>query len=140
MGQARETTARFYELFAEDDIEGAAELFDSDCTHVMPAGEHNADQWKDFTAAFRRALTDGHVDAQNVVEVDDTVAVEASFKGTFEQPLAMSRGEIAPTGKPIDVRFADFFRVSDGKIVEHRVYWDQADLLTQLGVARSGDG
>ena len=139
MGQARDATARFYELFAEDDMDGGADLFDPDCTHVMPSGERSMDQWKAFTAAFRSALTDGHMDTHNVVEADDMVAVEARFKGTFEQPLAMSEGEIAPTGKPIDVRFADFFRVSDGKIVEHRVYWDQAELLTQLGVGPGGE-
>ena len=134
MGQTRETAARFYELFAEDDIDGAAELFDPDCTHVLPGGEQSMDQWKAFNAAFRSALTDAHMDVTHVVETDDAVAVEASFKGTFEAPLALPDGEISPTGKPIDVRFADFFRVSDGKIVEHRVYWDQAELLTQLGV------
>ena len=139
MGQARDATARFYELFAEDDVDGAADLFDPDCTHVMPSGEQSMDQWKAFTAAFRSALTDGHIDTQNVVEADDLVAVEARFKGMFEGPLAMSEGEISPTGKPIDLRFADFFRVSDGKIVEHRVYWDQAELLTQLGVGPGGD-
>ena len=135
MGQARDATARFYELFAEDDVDGAADLFDPDCTHVMPSGEQSMDQWKAFTAAFRGALADGHTDVTHVVESDDAVAVEGRLKGTFEKPLAMSDGEIPPTGKPIDVRFADFFRVSDGKIVEHRVYWDQAELLTQLGVS-----
>ena len=139
MGQAREVTARFYELFAEDDVDGAVDLFDPDCTHAMPAGEQRMDQWKGFTGAFRRALSDGHVDVQNVVESDDTVAVEARLKGTFENALSMSEGEISPTGKPIDLRFADFFRVSDGKIVEHRVYWDQAELLTQLGVGPGED-
>jgi steroid delta-isomerase-like uncharacterized protein len=135
MGQARDAAARFYELFAEEDIDGAAEIFDPDCTHVMPGGEQGMDQWKAFNAAFRRALTDAHMDVQNVVESDDAVAVEARFKGTFDEPLALSSGEIPPSGKPIDVRFADFFKLSDGKVVEHRVYWDQAELLTQLGVS-----
>ena len=135
MGQARDTAARFYELFAEEDIDGAAELFDSDCKHVLPGGEQGMDQWKAFTAAFRTALTDGHMDVQHVVESDDAVAVEARLKGTFESPLTLSSGEIAATGKPIDVRFADFFKLRDGKVVEHRVYWDQAELLTQLGVS-----
>ncbi len=136
MGQARETSARLYELFAEDEIDGAAELFDSDCTHVMPSGEQSMDQWKAFTAAFRRALTDGHMDVAHVVESDDAVAVEGRLKGTFEQALEISQGDIEPTGKPIDLRFADFFRVSDGKIVEAWNNFDFMSMFQQLGALR----
>jgi len=134
MGQARETVERFYERFAAGDLDGAVELFSSDCRHVGPGMEQNADEWKAFSGAFKSALPDAHMELVQIVETDDVVAVEARFKGTFSNPLATPQGELPPTGNAIDVRFADFFRFRDGTIVEHRVYWDQVDMMGQLGV------
>jgi ketosteroid isomerase-like protein len=34
--------------------------------------------------------------------------------------------------------FADYFRVRDGKIVEHEVIWDQMGMLAQLGALPAG--
>ena len=39
-----------------------------------------------------------------------------------------------PSGATIDLPFADFARIDDDKIVEYRTYYDQAALLTQLGL------
>lgn len=33
---------------------------------------------------------------------------------------------------------ADYFRVADGRIVEHEVIWDQLGLLAQLGALPGG--
>jgi ketosteroid isomerase-like protein len=34
----------------------------------------------------------------------------------------------------VDLRFADFSRVQDGKIVSYHTFYDQLGLLTQLGL------
>jgi ketosteroid isomerase-like protein len=41
---------------------------------------------------------------------------------------------VDPTGASVDLRFADFSRVQDGKIVSYHTYYDQLGLLTQLGL------
>jgi hypothetical protein len=38
----------------------------------------------------------------------------------------------------LDLPFADCFRVSDGRIVEHEVIWDQIGMLAQLGALPPG--
>jgi ketosteroid isomerase-like protein len=41
---------------------------------------------------------------------------------------------VDPTGASVDLRFADFSRVQDGKIVSYHTYYGQLGLLTQLGL------
>jgi steroid delta-isomerase-like uncharacterized protein len=135
MGRARDTAERFYERFAAGDLDGALGLFSPDCRHVTPAGQQDANAWKAFAEAFRRALPDGHMEIASVIEAGDAVAVEAHFKGTHNGPLATAQGEIPASGNAIDVPFADFFRLEDDSFVEHRVYWDQAEMLAQLSPA-----
>jgi len=135
MGRPRESAERFYERFGAGDVNGAAELFSSTCTHVTPAEHQDANAWKAFAEAFRNALPDAHMEIVSVVEGGDAVAIEARFLGTHRGALATPQGEIPASGNAIDVRFADFFRLGDDTFVEHRVYWDQADMLAQLSPA-----
>jgi ketosteroid isomerase-like protein len=42
--------------------------------------------------------------------------------------------EIPGTGKRFDFPFAAIFRVVDGKITSIRIYYDQIEVFTQLGL------
>ena len=44
------------------------------------------------------------------------------------------QGEIPPTGKTIDLHFCDVFQVSGGKAIAHRLYFDNVEFLSQLGL------
>jgi steroid delta-isomerase-like uncharacterized protein len=135
MGQAREIAEKFYERFAAGDHDGVVQLFDPECVHVTPAGEMSLGDWRHFGEAFKRALPDAHMAVSSVVESGETVAIEARFQGTHENALVTPQGEIPASGNQIDSRFADFFRIANGRVVEHRVYWDQVGMLRQLGAA-----
>ena len=68
----------------------------------------------------RAAFPDLNVTVEEVMAEGDRVAARVTMRGTH-------RGEfqgIAPTGKRVEVRAMDMFRISDGKIVEH---WGHAD-------------
>ncbi|MEM6664935.1 MAG: ester cyclase, partial [Pseudomonadota bacterium] len=41
---------------------------------------------------------------------------------------------VAPTGKRVEIRYMDFWKVVDGKIVENWVHVDFPHVLSQLGV------
>ena len=71
---------------------------------------------------------------ERIYEAGDTVIVEGRFTGTNTGPLEGPEGETPPSGRKVDLPFADFSRLSDGKIVEYRTYYDQVALLTQLGL------
>jgi limonene-1,2-epoxide hydrolase len=42
--------------------------------------------------------------------------------------------EIPATGKELDFPFVGVFRVDDGKIASIRIYYDQVEVFTQLGL------
>lgn len=70
-----------------------------------------------------------------IVGVDDQVAVEGVFEGTHTGMLRAPDGtEIPPTDRHLSGRFSEFFAVRDGKIVSIHLYYDQLEVLTQLGL------
>jgi ketosteroid isomerase-like protein len=84
--------------------------------------------------AFRAAAPDNRLEARHTWEDGDTVIVEGVYSGTQTGPLAGSDGVIPATGRSFSLPYVDIFGARDGKIVSHRVYWDNAALLAQLGV------
>ncbi len=63
-----------------------------------------------------------------VVSEDDIVAVRGTVQGVHKGEFA----GIAPTGKPISVDLMIFYRVDDGRIVEHWMQWDLKSVIDQL--------
>jgi ketosteroid isomerase-like protein len=43
-------------------------------------------------------------------------------------------GEIAATGKPMELHFCSVIKVRDGKIVEERDYYDAMTIVNHLGL------
>jgi ketosteroid isomerase-like protein len=59
----------------------------------------------------------------------------ARYVGTHTGALRSPDGaEVPATGKPFDFPFVEIFRVHGGKIRSIRIYYDQLELLTQLGL------
>jgi ketosteroid isomerase-like protein len=122
---------RFYAAFNDGDFEAVVA-----CFH-----RHRARRW--HVAGPRRelqaALPDARLNLVSALAAGETVAVEGRFTGTFTAPLATPQGEVPPTGRTIDVPYADFFTVRDGRIIAHRVYYDQVQLGMALGLMPAGD-
>jgi ketosteroid isomerase-like protein len=64
------------------------------------------------------------------------VAIDEGFVvGTNTGPLALPTGRtLPPTGRQVRVRSCDVATVEDGLITSHRAYFDQLELLGQLGL------
>ncbi|HEX2050367.1 MAG TPA: ester cyclase [Actinomycetota bacterium] len=135
MGQAREVVERFYERFGAGDFDGAEACFTPDCTNVEPfGGTMDMTAWRQYGEAFKAGVPDAHMEVDSFVEDGDRVAVQARFVGVHSAPLMTPQGELPPSGRAIDLAFADFFALRDGKIAEHRVYYDQMAFMQQLGL------
>ena len=79
------------------------------------------------------AAPNARTELTSVIAAGDSVATEHTGRGTHTGPLATPGGEVPPSGRPIELRFAEIFEVRDGKIVAMRAYWDVATLLRQVG-------
>lgn len=60
-------------------------------------------------------------------ESQDWIGTMGNYMGTFTAPFL----EIPPTGHIAHMRYHEFFRVDDGKIVEMQVIWDIPELMMQ---------
>ena len=85
------------------------------------------DNWqKPFQAAF-----------SDKVCIDEARLYMGEWAAAFGRQEATHAGAfmgIAPTGKRIEIRYMDFWKVEDGKIVDNWVMVDFPHVLSQLGV------
>ena len=85
------------------------------------------DNWqRPFQAAF-----------SNKVCIDEARLYMGEWAAAFGRQEATHSGEflgIAATGKRIEIRYMDFWKVEDGKITANWVMVDFPDVLAQLGV------
>jgi len=76
------------------------------------------------------AFPDYHASNDNVIVQGDWIAATGFVTGTHQ-------GEwlgVPPTGRPMKMRFSDFWLVRDGFLVENWVMVDDIDVMRQLGV------
>ena len=70
------------------------------------------------------------------IAIDEARLVQGEWAASFGRQEATHAGEfmgIAPTGKRVEIRYMDFWKVRDGKIVDNWVMVDFADVMRQLG-------
>lgn len=69
--------------------------------------------------------------------VDEARIAEGEWMAAFGRQEATHSGEfmgIAPTGRRVEIRYMDFWKVVDGKIVDNWVMVDFPHVMRQLGV------
>ncbi|AZH27001.1 ester cyclase [Haloplanus aerogenes] len=98
---------------------------------AAPEGEvHGRDGLETFIRNVVTAFPDFEVSVGDMLSSDGLVMYDATITMTHEGAF----GGIGPTGREVEIDEMSKFRVSNGKIREHRVYFDQQDVLEQLGV------
>ena len=75
-----------------------------------------------FWAAYFAAFPDLTATMDDLVIAGDRVAGRFTYRGTHRGPLL----GIAPTGRPVEMRSIDIWRVAGGEFAEH---WDELNLL-----------
>jgi predicted ester cyclase len=116
------------------DIDGALGQFAAGARFLGPMGMIPFPEGvRAYLEGFAESFPGNGFEITNVFGSGDQVAVEGFWFGTHNGPLSMPDGaQMAATGKAVRAPFATLFTIQDGKIVEHRGYWDMAGFLTQL--------
>jgi steroid delta-isomerase-like uncharacterized protein len=96
---------------------------------------HGREAWRAFCAVFVTAFPDLTQEVRLLVDAGEHAFAEVVARGTHTGPLATPDGEIAPTGRTIEVPFCVVMRARNGVLVDGREYYDAATLLGQLGLA-----
>jgi steroid delta-isomerase-like uncharacterized protein len=79
------------------------------------------------------ALPDSRATFEGAVASGNTVTLELTWRGTHKGPLKTPAGELAPTGKQIELRSCQVIEVDGDKVKSVRQYFDMGTLLKQLG-------
>ena len=79
------------------------------------------------------ALPDSKATINNAFVSGDTVVLELTWRGTHKGPLQTPTGQIAPTGKPIEMEACQVYQFAGGKPQSMRQYFDMATLMQQIG-------
>jgi steroid delta-isomerase-like uncharacterized protein len=84
---------------------------------------------RDRILQLRAAFPDLRYALQELIGEDAIVAARYRWQGTHK---GLFLG-IAPTGRRLSVRGMDFYRLEDGRVIEHWDVVDEFGMLTQLG-------
>lgn len=134
MADVRDSAARFIEAFNAHDEVALRGLNDPNGTFEAPGGVHlPGREATGYAMAWITACPDAKLTVRNQLVSGQWVVEEMTFEGTQDGPLAGPIGNIAPTGRKIVAQSVMFTRFENDLAVETRVYFDQADVLTQLG-------
>jgi steroid delta-isomerase-like uncharacterized protein len=134
--EQRRIVEQFYDAFAAGDLEAAVAVFADDVRMTDPGlgVVEGIKVLRDYLDGLKGPVPDARAIVERTYEDGDTVIVEGRFTGRNTGPLPGPDGVRPPSGRSVDLAFADFSRVHDGRIVEYRTYYDQVGLLTQLGL------
>jgi len=81
------------------------------------------------------AMPDNEISVTNEYVAGSVVVQEAVFSGTHTGNLAAPNGLVVPpTGRHVQAPYVDILVVEGDQIASDHLYWDQVELLTQLGL------
>jgi predicted ester cyclase len=90
-----------------------------------------------FYHLWQDAFPDNRVRTVRIVDGGDSVVLEAVFEGTHTETLNAPGGSIPATGKQAAIPFALVTEVDEGRFTSFSLYFDQMELLTQLGLVEA---
>jgi steroid delta-isomerase-like uncharacterized protein len=144
MSEAKAVLEQAIDYWNATDRDAWETLYADDVVYEAPGGQRISglsalkDQYFDalVTAAPDRTSREVVLFAEG-----EHVVEQARYSGTHTGPLRSPTGvEIPATGKAFDFPFVGIFRVQGGKITSIRIYYDQMELFTQLGLIPSASG
>lgn len=115
-------------------INGMAAFFHPDFRWMGNAGCGTKPGLRAFQDNWQRPFQAAFSDK---VAIDEARLFDGEWAASFGRQEATHSGEfmgIAPTGKRVEIRYMDFWKVVDGKIVDNWVMVDFPHVMRQLGV------
>jgi len=136
MADARQVGADFVAAFNDHDEGRIRELNAENGVLEAPGdvrveGREAATQ---YAMAWLNAFPDARLTVSNELVAGDWVTQEFTFEGTHEAPLSGPAGEVPATNRRLTGRGVQIFRVENDTVVDTRLYFDQVQILTQLGL------
>ncbi len=129
--KGKQVVREVYGAIGQRDFDALADLISDDVVEheEFPGLEPTKEGVLQFFRYLTSAFPDATMRAHAIISEDDDVAVRGTMAGTHEGEFM----GIPATGNSVEIHFADFLRIKDGKIAEHWGVSDMAALMEQLG-------
>jgi predicted ester cyclase len=129
-----------FELFSKQDWPRFRNSHTEDVHVVMPDGRevHGMKAHMEDMVDLFHSFPDMTIEEHPIkVAEGDWTAVVGIISGTFTQPMVLTDGTtIPPTGKKARMKMATFARWNNDQIAEEILFWDRAEWMRQLGLAK----
>lgn len=136
MADARQVGADFVTAFNDHDESRIRELNAENAVFEAPGDVHveGREATTQYAMAWLNAFPDARLNVKNEFASGDWVVQEFTFEGTHEGTLSGPAGDIPATHRRLNGRGVQIFRVEGGEVVDTRLYFDQVQIMTQLGL------
>lgn len=136
MADATKVANEWIEAFNAHDADGMRSVTAADAVLEAPGRIHveGRDEVVEYAWSWLAAFSDAEMAIDHQLAADGWVVQRFTFEGTHTDTLAGPLGEIEATDRHLAGRGAQLMRVEDGKIAETHLYFDQVEVLMQLGL------
>ncbi|MCD2192828.1 ester cyclase [Actinomycetospora endophytica] len=123
-------------LYNKGDVDGFCSYYGPETVLTTPDGRFEGLQnIRPYVQSLYDAFPSGGVSVGRYRENGDLYFGEFTVQGVNTGPLAMPDGSQLPaTHRSVEVAAVEVARAENGRIVEHRMVWDNMAFLSQLGL------
>jgi predicted ester cyclase len=133
MSSAKDVILKHIEAF--NDHDGDAEPWAADGELRAPVAQVSGrDDIIGFFGVFWNAFPDVRLELLQLLGDGSMAAAEGTLTGTHDGVLPTPNGDVAPTGRAVELRWAAIYVTEDGLIKSEHLFFDQMDFLGQLGL------
>jgi len=134
----KEISQRTLAAFNKHDVDALVALDDPSIVTTFPSptgrGEARGQEAsKVYNQAWFTAFPDASLTISNEVLSAECIVQEGVFTGTNTGTWKSEAGDMPATGKSVKGDYCLIAKVRDGRIVSSHLYFDQVQLMTQLG-------
>jgi predicted ester cyclase len=136
MRNARQVAAEFVDAFNAHDEERIRKT-NADNSVLEAPGEvrvEGKEEATQYAMAWLRAFPDAQLTVHNELEAGDWIVQEFTFEGTHGETLSTPTGDIPATNRRLTGRGVQVVRIEGDAVVDTRLYFDQVQVMTQLGL------
>ncbi|TAN34495.1 DUF4440 domain-containing protein [bacterium] len=135
--EAKAVVERGLKAFNAHDLEALARDAAPDIEGIAPGDVKlkGPQAVKEFNQNFVKAFPDARVEAKHIFTQGNTVIVEGVFTGTHHGTLTTPMGDVPATGRKVQGEYIQVLEVDRGLVKRLHLIYDQAQLMTQLGLA-----
>jgi steroid delta-isomerase-like uncharacterized protein len=119
------------EGWTQGDVAVAADLLTEDFVLHDPVANREVagrDAEQALITGFRKAIPDLAFTIDDLLADGDGVTIRWTAKGTHDGELL----GVAPTGRPLEIRGVDMYRLQEGRIAESWTFWDLPGMLRTI--------